>query len=45
MLPGAVAALLLGGCVVGPDFNLPAPPAVHAYADEPLAATTISANG
>lgn len=45
MLPGAMAALLLGGCVVGPDFNRPAPPAVHAYADEPLAATTISANG
>ena len=35
-----LAALLLSGCAVGPDFKKPAPPQVNAYTPEPLAAAT-----
>jgi outer membrane protein TolC len=35
----ALAGLLVAGCAVGPDFKTPAPPAVSAYVDHPLAAT------
>ena len=45
VLPGVMAALLLGACAVGPDFTRPAPPTVHAYTHEPLAATSVTADG
>lgn len=37
-----VAALLIGGCAVGPDFRKPAPPDVRGYADHPLSTTASS---
>ncbi len=40
-----VAACLLGtGCAVGPDFEKPAPPDVHAYTPQPLSTTVATAN-
>jgi NodT family efflux transporter outer membrane factor (OMF) lipoprotein len=44
VLPGVMAATLLGACAVGPDFSRPVPPAVQAYTHEPLAATTVTAD-
>jgi hypothetical protein len=44
VLPGVMAAVLLGACAVGPDFSRPAPPAVHAYTHEPLAASSVTAD-
>jgi NodT family efflux transporter outer membrane factor (OMF) lipoprotein len=38
-----VAALLLVGCEVGPDFKRPAPPGVTGYTPEPMSAQTASA--
>lgn len=40
-----IALLAMAGvsCAVGPDFRAPAPPDVHGYTPEPLAATTASA--
>lgn len=35
----ALAALALGGCVVGPDFKRPAPPTVSGYTALPLSST------
>ncbi|HET9331199.1 MAG TPA: hypothetical protein VFO23_11775, partial [Steroidobacteraceae bacterium] len=35
----AAAAVLAGGCAVGPDFKKPAPPAVSAYTPAPVPAT------
>ena len=43
-LSGVMAAAFLGACAVGPNFSRPAPPAVHAYTHEPLAATTVTAD-
>src|SRR5579872_4201967 len=37
------AALLLGGCTLGPDFHAPAPPATTSFTKEPLPAQTESA--
>ena len=37
-------SLLMTGCVVGPDFERPAPPKVTGYTAEPLPAKTDSAN-
>jgi len=37
-----MAALLLSGCAVGPDFLAPAPPAVNRYTREPLTPRTSS---
>ena len=34
-----VAALILAGCTVGPDFKKPAPPEVSGYSAEPLTKT------
>lgn len=41
-----IALLAMAGvsCAVGPDFRAPAPPDVHGYTPEPLAATTASAH-
>jgi NodT family efflux transporter outer membrane factor (OMF) lipoprotein len=36
----AIPALLLSGCVVGPDFKKPAPPAVDNYTASPQGSTT-----
>lgn len=44
LLVGVMAATLLGACAVGPDFTRPAAPAVQAYTDEPLVATSVTAN-
>src|SRR6266481_9339470 len=38
-----IAALLLAGCAVGPDFEHPAAPEVNGYTAQPLAAKTASA--
>jgi NodT family efflux transporter outer membrane factor (OMF) lipoprotein len=38
-----VAALLLAGCAVGPDFAPPPAPAVDGYTPEPLTTSTVSA--
>lgn len=38
-----IAALALGGCAVGPDFQRPSTPAVDAYVSDALPATTDSA--
>jgi NodT family efflux transporter outer membrane factor (OMF) lipoprotein len=35
----SLIALSMAGCAVGPDFKKPAPPAVAAYTDHPLAET------
>lgn len=35
----AIAAVILAGCTVGPDFKKPAPPEVGSYTAEPLAKT------
>jgi NodT family efflux transporter outer membrane factor (OMF) lipoprotein len=40
----AVTAML-GACAVGPDFVRPAPPDAEGYTREPLAATTVAADG
>jgi hypothetical protein len=34
-----VAALIVAGCTVGPDFKKPAPPEVSGYTAEPLTKT------
>ncbi|CAE6803497.1 Outer membrane protein OprM [Paraburkholderia domus] len=44
VLPGMMAAVVLGACAVGPDFNRPAPPTVLAYTHEPLAKVTVTAD-
>ena len=44
VLPGVIAATLLGGCAVGPDFSRPAPPEVHAYTHEPLVERSVTAD-
>jgi len=36
---------MLGACAVGPDFVRPAPPDAEGYTREPLAATTVAADG
>jgi NodT family efflux transporter outer membrane factor (OMF) lipoprotein len=36
---------MLGACAVGPDFVRPAPPDADRYTREPLAATTVAADG
>src|SRR5579864_1939878 len=41
----AAAALLVGGCAVGPDFKKPTPPAVSAYTPTPVPATLPGVNG
>lgn len=43
VLAGAVLALLLAGCTVGPDFRQPVPPAVAGYAPGPLPNATADA--
>ncbi len=43
-LMALTAALLAGGCAVGPDFEKPATPKVNGYTPEPLAAQTVSAD-
>ena len=40
-----MAALLLSGCAVGPDFHKPVPPDVPRYTAEPLAAATDATDG
>jgi NodT family efflux transporter outer membrane factor (OMF) lipoprotein len=40
----ALAALLPGGCAVGPDFKKPAAPAVSGYTASPLATTVATTN-
>jgi NodT family efflux transporter outer membrane factor (OMF) lipoprotein len=40
-----VAALLAGGCAVGPDFKRPAPPPVSAYTPDPLPERTAASAG
>ena len=42
---GVVAALLLSGCAIGPDFVRPAPPAEDRYTSEPQAPQTLAADG
>src|SRR4029077_18352025 len=37
-------AILLTGCMVGPDFKHPAPPRVSGYTPEPLSVQTASAD-
>ena len=39
-----LAALLLAGCAVGPDFVTPAPPGVTGYTPEPLGRATAATN-
>jgi len=41
---GVIAATMLGGCAVGPDFVRPAPPTVSQYTREPLPVATVSAD-
>jgi NodT family efflux transporter outer membrane factor (OMF) lipoprotein len=43
LIIGGLAALALGGCAVGPNFQTPAPPSVSRYTREPLAPTTAAA--
>ena len=38
-------SVLLGGCMVGPDFIQPAPPTVNRYTRGPLPAATVAADG
>ena len=40
----SLAALLLGACAVGPDFERPAAPDTASYTPEPLPAETVSAD-
>ena len=40
----ALAAVLLGGCAVGPNFKPPAPPAVDSYTAAPLQTTVATTN-
>jgi len=40
----AIAAALLAGCAVGPDFRRPAPPVVSGYTPQPLTATSPAPN-
>jgi NodT family efflux transporter outer membrane factor (OMF) lipoprotein len=40
----ALAAVLAGGCAVGPDFKKPAPPAVQSYTASPLSNTVATTN-
>jgi len=40
---GAAGLAVLGGCMVGPNFPRPAPPAVSRYTPEPLPAATAAA--
>jgi len=40
----AVAAVLVGGCAVGPDFKRPAAPQVSAYTQQPLSDTVGTEN-
>lgn len=44
-LLGAVTLAIIGGCTVGPDFVSPAPPDVDRYTREPLAPSTVVAQG
>jgi NodT family efflux transporter outer membrane factor (OMF) lipoprotein len=43
VLAVAVAAALLAGCMVGPNFHRPAPPTVSGYTPEPLLPSTAAA--
>ncbi|MDQ6916904.1 MAG: efflux transporter outer membrane subunit [Pseudomonadota bacterium] len=38
-----IAAVTLGGCMVGPDFRRPEPPATSRYTDTPLPEQTVAA--
>lgn len=40
----ALAAVLIGGCAVGPDFKRPAAPRVSGYTASPLSATVATTN-
>lgn len=40
----ALAALLIGGCAVGPNFKKPTPPSVNGYTTAPLATTVSTTN-
>ena len=44
-VPAAVAAALLGGCAVGPNFKRPPAPTVDAYTAEALPAHTAASEG
>jgi NodT family efflux transporter outer membrane factor (OMF) lipoprotein len=44
LLAAALAAGLLGGCAVGPDFKPPAAPTGHGYAPTPMPTTTAAAD-
>ncbi|MGH7969041.1 MAG: histidine kinase, partial [Limisphaerales bacterium] len=41
---GPLAAILMAGCSVGPNFTKPAPPAVNTYLPVPLTATSGATN-
>jgi len=41
---GVLAAILAGGCAVGPDFKKPAPPQVGDYTTSPLSTTAAATN-
>jgi NodT family efflux transporter outer membrane factor (OMF) lipoprotein len=43
LVAAIAAAIALSGCMVGPDFQRPAPPDVEGYTTEPLAEHTASA--
>ncbi|MGN6581800.1 MAG: efflux transporter outer membrane subunit [Bordetella sp.] len=45
VLLGAVVIATVCGCTVGPDFTSPAPPGVDRYTREPLAPSTVVAQG
>jgi len=45
LLAAAVAAGLMAGCAVGPDFKRPAVPETNAYTDKALPPETVSAPG
>jgi NodT family efflux transporter outer membrane factor (OMF) lipoprotein len=44
VVPGLLAAALVAGCAVGPDFETPPAPAAGRYTDAPLGDTTASAD-
>jgi len=44
VVPGLLAAALVAGCAVGPDFEAPPAPAAGRYTDTPLGDTTASAD-
>jgi NodT family efflux transporter outer membrane factor (OMF) lipoprotein len=44
VVPFLAACLLGTGCAVGPDFEKPAPPDVHAYTPQPLSTTVAAPN-